>query len=56
MGHKVYEINPMRCTECVGHCDAPTCVAVCPIDVVKPDPSKKESIEELDEKLVRLNI
>ena len=29
MGEKVYEIDPLRCTECVGHYDAPTCVAVC---------------------------
>ena len=55
MGNKVYEIDPLRCTECVGHYDAPTCVAVCPIDVVKPDPHNKESLNELAEKFVRLN-
>ena len=55
MGNKVYEIDPLRCTECVGHYDAPTCAAVCPIDVVKPDPHNKESLDELAEKFVRLN-
>ena len=55
MGSKVYEIDPLRCTECVGHYDAPTCVAVCPIDVGKPDPHYKESLDELAEKFVRLN-
>ncbi|MBV6573214.1 YfhL family 4Fe-4S dicluster ferredoxin, partial [Acinetobacter baumannii] len=30
-GNKVYEIDPHRCTECVGFYDAPTCKAVCPI-------------------------
>ncbi len=55
MGNKVYEIDTLRCTECVGHYDAPTCVAVCPIDVVKPDPHNKESLNELAEKFVRLN-
>ena len=29
-------IDPDRCTECVGFYDHPTCVAVCPIDVVIP--------------------
>jgi len=55
MGNNVYEIDANRCTECVGHYDAPTCVAVCPIDVVKPDPNKKETLDELAEKFIRLN-
>lgn len=54
MGKKVYEIDANRCTECVGHYDAPTCVAVCPIDVVKPDPNKKETLDELAEKFIYL--
>ena len=53
MGNNVYEIDANRCTECVGHYDAPTCVAVCPIDVVKPDPNKKETFDELAEKFIR---
>jgi len=54
MGNNVYEIDANRCTECVGHYDAPTCVAVCPIDVVKPDPNKRETLDELAEKFIRL--
>jgi len=54
MGNNVYEIDANRCTECVGHYDAPTCVAECPIDVVKPDPNKKETLDELAEKFIRL--
>ncbi len=54
MGNNVYEIDANRCTECVGHYDAPTCVAVCPIDVVKSDPNKKETLDELAEKFIRL--
>ncbi|PRO70414.1 YfhL family 4Fe-4S dicluster ferredoxin [Alteromonas gracilis] len=54
VGNNVYEIDANRCTECVGHYDAPTCVAVCPIDVVKPDPNKKETLDELAEKFIRL--
>ncbi len=32
MGAEIYQIDPMRCTECVGHYETPTCQLVCPID------------------------
>lgn len=54
MGNNVYEIDANRCTECVGHYDDPTCLAVCPIDVVKPDPNKRETLDELAEKFIYL--
>ncbi|EGM71239.1 YfhL family 4Fe-4S dicluster ferredoxin [Shewanella sp. HN-41] len=47
MGEEIYEIDPDRCTECVGHYDKPTCVSVCPIDCIDPDPSRIESNDEL---------
>ncbi|MFN3898544.1 YfhL family 4Fe-4S dicluster ferredoxin [Acinetobacter junii] len=53
-GAKIYEIDTERCTECVGFYDAPTCIAVCPIDCVKPDPKHNESNSELLEKFRRL--
>jgi ferredoxin len=53
-GAKIYEIDTERCTECVGFYDAPTCIAVCPIDCVKPDPQLNESDSELLEKFRRL--
>lgn len=53
-GAKIYEIDTKRCTECVGFYDAPTCIAVCPIDCVKPDPQLNESHSELLEKFRRL--
>lgn len=53
-GAKIYEIDTERCTECVGFYDAPTCIAVCPIDCVKPDPQHNESHLELLEKFRRL--
>lgn len=56
MGNEVYEIDPERCTECVGHYDNPTCVAVCPIDCVKPDPDNRETEEELLDKFVILQV
>ncbi|WMN61159.1 YfhL family 4Fe-4S dicluster ferredoxin [Pseudoalteromonas xiamenensis] len=54
MGAKIYEIDPDKCTECVGHYDKPTCVSVCPIDCVKPDPERRETLDELAEKFLRL--
>ncbi|GGB55723.1 hypothetical protein GCM10011607_15400 [Shewanella inventionis] len=47
MGAEIYEIDPALCTECVGHYDKPTCVSVCPIDCIDPDPLHAESHDEL---------
>ena len=33
-GPRVYEIDPDRCTECIGFYEQPTCVSVCPIDCI----------------------
>ena len=46
-GEEIYEIDPERCTECVGHFDEPQCVAVCPVDCIPNDPDKVESQEVL---------
>ena len=35
LGKEIFEIDPDKCTECVGHYDTPTCVSVCPIDCIK---------------------
>lgn len=56
MGEKVYQIEADKCTECVGHYEQPTCVAVCPIDCVKPDPSRIETEEQLYDKFVALHL
>ncbi|MEA9392434.1 YfhL family 4Fe-4S dicluster ferredoxin [Acerihabitans sp. TG2] len=53
MGAEFYQIDPNRCTECVGHYDTPTCVNVCPIDnTILPDPQRVESNDKLWEKYV----
>lgn len=55
MGEQVYQIDPARCTECVGHYDEPTCIKVCPIDnTIIRDPAHAESEEQLWDKFVRL--
>ncbi len=55
MGENVYEIDVDKCTECVGHYDKPTCVSVCPIDCIKPDPDKIEDEEALLAKFLRMH-
>jgi ferredoxin len=44
---EIYEIEPDKCTECVGHFDESQCAAVCPVDCCVPDPDHKESKEDL---------
>lgn len=56
MGAEYYEIDSARCTECIGHYDAPTCVQVCPIDnTIIPDPQHVENTDRLWEKFVELH-
>lgn len=47
MGAEIYEIDPQRCTECVGHFDTPQCVQVCPVECIPVNPSYVESPEQL---------
>ena len=54
-GETIYEIDPGRCTECVGHFDEPQCQAVCPVECCLPDPAHEETRDELLIKLERLN-
>lgn len=54
MGERVYEINPDLCTECVGFYDNPTCISVCPIDVIITDPDRVEDKETLYHKFEKL--
>jgi ferredoxin len=35
MGALHYQVDPARCTECVGFYDKPTCIEVCPIDCIE---------------------
>ena len=54
MGDEIYEIDPEKCTECVGHFEESQCAAVCPVDACVPDPEHKESKEELEAKFKML--
>ena len=53
-GPEHYQINPGRCTECVGHFDRPQCVQVCPVDCIPLDLAHVESRAELMDKYHRL--
>ncbi len=46
-GEVIYEINPSRCTECVGHYDEAQCVVVCPVECIELDPAHPETREQL---------
>lgn len=53
-GETIYEIDPHRCTECVGHFDEPQCVIVCPVECIELDPGHPETPGQLREKYSRL--
>ena len=54
LGAEIYEIDPARCTECVGHYDTPQCVKVCPVDCIPFNPDVPETRTQLLQKYQRL--
>jgi len=46
-GTEIYEIDPAKCTECVGHFDTPQCREVCPVDCIPVDPAHVEARDAL---------
>ena len=54
LGPEIYEIDPSRCTECVGHFDEPQCVQVCPVACIPVNPQFVEDRETLWQKYRRL--
>ncbi len=46
-GEEIYEIDPSKCTECVGHFEESQCVQVCPVDCIPHDPDYPETHDEL---------
>lgn len=53
-GELIYEIDPNKCTECVGHFDEPQCQQVCPVDCIPLNPEVVETPEQLLLKYKRL--
>ena len=54
MGAEIYEIDPARCTECVGHFSEPQCVQLCPVSCIPVNPAHVETPEQLLAKYHRL--
>lgn len=54
MGPEIYEIDPDRCTECVGHFEEPQCVVLCPVACIPVDPARIETREQLQARYERL--
>ena len=54
LGELIYEIDPAKCTECVGHFNEPQCVQVCPVACIPVDPAHVESREVLWAKFTSL--
>lgn len=53
-GDEIYEINPDKCTECVGHYDEPQCQQVCPVDCIELSKSHVEDKDQLMAKFIKL--
>ncbi len=54
MGVQIYQIDPDKCTQCVGHFDEPQCVQVCPVECIPVDLAHVESTDSLWAKYRRL--
>lgn len=54
MGPEIYQIDPRKCTECVGHYSEPQCQQVCPVSCIPFDPAWRESREMLENKFTLL--
>jgi ferredoxin len=54
-GSVVYEIDPERCTECVGFHASEQCAEACPVDCCIPDPERVETEMTLFERARKLH-
>ncbi|HCX32454.1 MAG TPA: ferredoxin [Rhodocyclaceae bacterium] len=55
-GEEIYEIDPAKCTECVGHYDKPQCREVCPVDCIPINPDFVETKDQLMAKFLKLAV
>ena len=54
MGPDIYEIDPSKCTECVGHFEEPQCQVFCPVECIVLDSDHPEDHVTLLAKYHRL--
>ncbi len=55
-GEMIYQIDPDRCTECVGHFAEPQCRLVCPVDCIPLHPDHQETQQQLQSKYEKLQM
>lgn len=53
-GEQIFEIDPNKCTECVGHFENSKCVEVCPVDCILVDMINPETKDQLYDKYLKL--
>lgn len=53
-GDEFYNIDPNKCTECIGHYQTAQCVEVCPVTCIFKDPENQETTEQLTQKFQKL--
>ena len=46
-GEEYFEIEPSKCTECIGHFTESQCIEICPINCIIVDPNNIETKEQL---------
>lgn len=54
-GAETYQIDPARCTECVGFHEKEACQAVCPVECCLPDPARPETESVLAARAISLH-
>lgn len=54
-GESIYQVDPARCTECVGTYPKPRCAEVCPLDACVPDDKHEENHDSLLAKWKKLH-
>lgn len=54
-GEEYFEIEPNKCTECVGHFAKSQCVEICPVKCILIDKNNLETHEDLLNKYYSLN-
>lgn len=54
-GENFFEIDPDKCTDCVGAHPSSQCAEVCPVDACQPDPGHAETKGQLLDKWRKLH-
>ena len=55
-GEEIFTIDPVLCTECIGHFTNSQCIDVCPVDCIISDPQHAESKDQLQQKYLSLTL